>query len=146
MAIVRMNPNPVRLSNNLFNDFDRLFSDLASRSTVANEPLSYPADLYETNNHIVLEMAVPGLTAENLDISVEDRNLVIKGKFPEEKSEENQDRRYWMQSISRSEFSRSLKLARSVDVDNIAATVENGMLKLEMPKVAEAKVRKIEIS
>ncbi len=145
MAIVRMNPNPVRLSNNLFNDFDRLFSDLASRNSVANESLSYPADLYETDNHIVLEMAVPGLTAENLDISVEDRNLVIKGKFAEEKSEENQDRRYWMQSVSRSEFSRSLKLARTVDVDNIAATVENGMLKLEMPKVAEAKVRKIEI-
>lgn len=146
MAIVRMNPNPVRLSNNLFNDFDRLFSDLASRSTVTNETLNYPADLYETDNHIVLEMAVPGLSAENLDISVEDRNLIIKGKFSEEKSEENQDRRYWMQSISRSEFSRSLKLARSVDVDNIAATVENGMLKLEMPKAAEAKVRKIEIS
>lgn len=144
MALVRMNKTPLALNNSLFADFDRLFGELASSNQNLTDAFNYPADLYETDEHVVLEMAVPGLKAEHLDISVEDRYLSIKGSFTEE-SKEDKDRRYWMQSLSRRDFSRGLKLPRSVDVDAIQASVENGILKLRMPKVAEAKVKKIEI-
>ncbi len=146
MALVRMNRTPIALNNSLFADFDRLFSELANPSKTAADAFNYPTDLYETDEHVVLEMAVPGLKAENLDISVEDHYLTIKGSFNEESKEEDKDRRYWMQSLSRRDFSRGLKLPRSVDVDAINASVENGILNLRMPKIAEAKVKKIEIA
>lgn len=152
MALVRLNQPRNVISNNLFSDFDRLFNELATPNRSTTEALNYPADLYETDEQLVLEMAVPGLEAQNLDISVEDRKLVIKASFNKEgistndSEGQNKDRRYWMQSISRKDFSRSLKLPNSVDVDAINANVENGLLTLSMPKVAEAKVKKIEIA
>ncbi|MCA9837927.1 MAG: Hsp20/alpha crystallin family protein, partial [Trueperaceae bacterium] len=140
MALVRMNRTPVAFNNSIFSDFDRLFGELAKSNSSFSEAFNYPADLYETDDHVVLEMSVPGLKAENLDISVEDHVLTIKGSFKEEAKEEDKDRRYWMQSLSRRDFSRSLKLPRTVDVDTIEANVEDGILKLRMPKIAEAKV------
>lgn len=144
MTLVRMNRSPM-FTNGFLSDFDRLFTELASPAKSFDEAFNYPADLYETDDHMVLEMVVPGLKAENLDISLEDRNLLIKASFAEEVKEQGEDRRYWMQGIARQAFSRSLKLPRTVDVDAIAAHVENGILTLKMPKVAEAKVKKIEI-
>ena len=145
MALVRMRTRPFDLVNgNLLQDFDRFFNEVASPA-FQNGAQGYQADLYETEDQLVLEMAVPGLKAEDLEISVEDHQLVVKGKVSEEKTE-GEDRRYWMQSISRSEFSRSLKLPKTVNLDAIEATVVNGILKVSMPKMAEAKVKKIEIS
>ena len=150
MALVRMNRSRPVVSGSFFNDFDRMFNELANSTRSYNESFNYPADLYETDDHLVLEMVIPGLKAEDLDISVEDRKLTIKGSFKKEVTEDNAeenapDRRYWMQSIARNDFSRSLKLPNRVDVDAINAQVENGILKLSMPKIAEAKVRKIEV-
>ena len=147
MALVRMQTRPQSnlglLNGSFFRDFDRLFNEVA---TPAANTMSYAADLYETDEALVLEMAVPGFTGEDLDISVEDRVLKIGGKVNHEEKEENEERRYWMQSIHRSEFSRSLRLPKNVDVEAISASVTDGILHLNMPKAAEAKVKKIEIS
>lgn len=145
MALVRMQSRPTRmfdLMSSPVRDFDRLFSELATPLTAQS---AYAADLYETEDKLVLEMVVPGLTAKQLDISVEDGQLIVKGSAVEETKDQNEERRYWLQSISRNEFSRSLKLPKSVDVDAIHADVQDGILTLTMPKAAEAKVRKIEI-
>lgn len=142
MTLVRTQTRPQRMVNfnsNLFRDMDRMFSEVTSAAN------SYPADLYETDDKLVLELSVPGLRAEDLDISVEDGQLTVSGKALSEHKEEGEERRYWLQSIARSEFSRSLKLPKSVDVENISAQVQNGILHLTMPKAAEAQVRKIEI-
>jgi len=148
MALVRMNHSRNPLNSSFFADFDRLFNEL--NSTVKyNESLNHSADLYETDDQLVLEMLVPGLEAKDLDISVEDRKLIIKANFEQAETDtntEHQDRRYWMQSISRKDFSRSLKLPNSINVDAIDANVEKGILRLSMPKVAEAKVKKIKIA
>lgn len=89
-----------------------------------------------------LELSVPGLRAEDLDISVEDAQLTVSGKALEENKGEGEERRYWLQGISRS---FSLNLPKNVDVDNISANVQNGILILTIPKTAEAQAKKIEI-
>lgn len=154
MALVRMHTRPTRmfdLMNSPVRDFDRLFSEFAGPLGARTD---YAADLYETDDKLVLEMAVPGLTADDLEISVEDGQLIVKGNAlgtnqegdAEVEGEPREARRYWLQTISRSEFSRSLKLPKSINVEAINAQVQDGILVLTMPKVAEAQVRKIEIN
>jgi len=104
----------------------------------------YPVDLYETPENVVLEMAVPGVRPDELDVSLEGRQLTIRGTVAE--LPEDDQRRYWLQGIPRGEFTRSVTVPSGVDVDNIHAHVDQGLLTLTMPKVAEAKARKIAIT
>ncbi|MFO7546612.1 MAG: Hsp20/alpha crystallin family protein [Trueperaceae bacterium] len=104
----------------------------------------YPVDLYETAENVVLEMAVPGVRADQLDVSLEGRQLTIRGSVAE--VPEDDQRRYWLQGIPRGEFTRTVTVPSGVDVDNIQARVDQGLLTLTMPKVAEAKSRKIAIT
>lgn len=141
MTLVRTQSRPRMfdlMSSNMFRNMDRMFEEV-NRAT---ESLSYPADLFETDDKLTLELAVPGLRAEDIDISVEDRQLTVSGRT---ELSEGEERRYWLQGIPRGEFSRSLRLPRSVDVENISANVQDGILRLTMPKAAEAQVRKIEV-
>jgi HSP20 family protein len=125
-------------------DFSRLFSQTALPTFGQLAQASYPLDLYETEESIVLEMAVPGVRVEDLDISIEGRQLSIQGTLPE--AEEAEGRRYWLQSIPRGRFTRTLALPVAVEADNIQAHAHDGLLVLTMPKVAEARARKIAIN
>ena len=59
---------------------------------------------------------------------------------------EGDERRYWLRSMPRGTFTRNVRLPASVATDDIKANVSNGVLRLHMPKVAEAKVRRIEVA
>ncbi len=143
MTLVRTRSIPTR-SRGLFNDFDRLFNDVNPQVFQRPAVSGAPVDLFETDEALVLQMAVPGLSGEDLDISVDGRNLSVRGTLPELAAEDG--RRYWVQNLARGEFNRSLKLPTTVDADAIEARVAHGMLILTMPKMAEAKVRKIAIA
>ncbi|ADH63935.1 MAG: Hsp20/alpha crystallin family protein [Deinococcota bacterium] len=126
--------------SDLFNEFDRLWSEVAS--SFGRWAESYPVDLYETGEEVVLEMAVPGISKDDLDISLEGRQLTIRGNYNPAASEE---RRYWLQGIPRGAFSRTLTLPAGVEVDKVQATVHNGLLRISMPKTPEAKARRIAV-
>lgn len=150
MALVRMRPSrPLAVRNwnelgNVYNEFDRLFNEMAGPLMGRGQMLEYPADLYETSEALVLEMAVPGLRAEDLDVGIEGRQLTIKGKLPE--ATDDEERHYWFQGIPRGEFTRTVTLPTTVETDNIEAKVKDGLLSLSLPKVAEAKAKKIAIT
>lgn len=134
---------PFRTDGGMFRDFDDVFDQLAGRGLGgASSASSYPVDVYETSEDLVVEMAVPGVSADELDISLEGRQLAIRGTLPEP---EGDSRRYWLQGIPRGDFSRTLMLPTSVDGDKIEATVVQGMLRLTLPKRDEAKARKIAV-
>ena len=144
MTLVRNRTMAVPAGRSLLDEFDRMFNEATQpRYGVDRDLGGFPADLYETDEAMVLEMAVPGLTADDLDISVEERTLTLSAALPERETE---GRRYWLQGVRRGELSRTLRLPRNVDTDAIQAVVRNGMLVLTMPKLAEAKVKKIAIS
>lgn len=144
MALVRnARTLPVRrYALDPFEEFDRMLGEFTAPFQGRSEWMGYPMDLYETDSDLVLEMAVPGVKTEDLDISIEGRQLSVRGRLPE--SEED-NRRYWLQSIPRGDVSRTVKLPAAVEVDKIHAHVVDGMLTLTMPKLAEAKVHKIAI-
>ena len=140
MTLIRTRPIRTTTPDALFDPFDRLF-DLMSSSTPTRD-IDTPMDLYETDDALVLELAVPGLTASDLDVSIEGRDLTIRADVA---TPDTEGRRYWTRTIPRGQTTRSLKLPNSVDVDRVEARVQDGLLILTMPKVNEAKVKKIEI-
>jgi HSP20 family protein len=144
MALVRnARTLPIRrFALDPFEGFDRMLGEFAAPFPGRGEWLGYPIDLYETDAELVLEMAVPGVKTEDLDISIEGRQVSVRGRLPEP---EEDSRRYWLQSIPRGDVSRTVKLPAAVEVDRIEAHVVDGMLTLTMPKLAEAKVHKIAI-
>ena len=102
-------------------------------------------DLYETEDGLVLRLAVPGLTAADINVDVEGRRLTVSGELKEEEADSDK-RRYWLRSLPRGSFSRSIRLPRGLDTDAINASVNAGLLTLSIPRSAEAKARRIEIS
>lgn len=128
----------------IFQEFDQLFNQLAAPEFNSTQwTQGYPIDLFETGEELVLQMAVPGVVSEDLDISIEGRELTIQGNLPQPDEEA---RRYWLQSIPVGEFRRTLTLPVQVEVDSVSATVENGLLTLRMPKQVQARARKISIA
>ena len=153
MAIVRaQNVRPVPAQGwdlasppSLLKEFDQLFEQLAAPLlSTPSYAQGYPLDLYETGETVVLEMAVPGVQPQDLDVSIEGRKLTISGTLPN--VTDNQERRYWLQTIPRGQFSRTVSLPAGVDLENVQARVNEGLLTLTMPKAVSAKVRKIEVS
>ncbi len=107
----------------------------------------FPIDLYETTSDVVLVMAVPGMRPEQLDISIEGRQLTIRGALPpvEAEGEEAEERSYWVRGIPRGEFQRIVTVPAGVDADRIHASVDQGLLTLTLPKASEAQARKIDV-
>ncbi len=147
MTIVRRStPDLDVLKSSLFSDFDRFFSDVLTPFVRSNSGAvdNYPANLYETDKNYVLEIAVPGLNKDNIDISFEGQYLTVKGNYKDESSDEK--RYYHVQSFQRSDFTRTITLPSKVDVDNIKAKVKDGILQLDVPKAKETLAKKITIN
>jgi HSP20 family protein len=142
MSLVRNMPATpiVRRSfpEDLFAGFERLFDDMGRSDN------GLPMDFYETDVALVLELAVPGVNASGVDVSVEGRQLTVRAELPIASSEEN--RRYWLRSLPHGAYTRTIRLPMGVDLEHIDAKVQNGVLRLEMHKAAEAKARKLQIA
>jgi HSP20 family protein len=103
-----------------------------------------PVDVFETEAHdIVIKAELPGLTREEIEVTVENSTLVLKGqkKFEAEAKEENYRR------IERSygQFHRSFSLPNTVDASKVSADYRNGVLTVKLPFREEAKPRTINI-
>jgi len=101
-------------------------------------------NVYETDKDIVVEAAMPGIPAEKVEVSVEDGVLKVHGA-QEEKKEEKEKRKYYMESVATS-ASYAVKLPAEVDEKKIQAEAENGLLKIVLPKAKPAPAKKIKVA
>lgn len=126
-----------RMLNNLYDDEELGFS----------EPLNLrlPLDVVENNDEFIVKADVAGIDPEKLEISYTDNNLSIKGEISEEREEEGEEGRYHLRERRYGTFSRTISMPGTVDVENIDAETENGVLKIHLPKKEEVKPRRIEI-
>jgi HSP20 family protein len=101
-------------------------------------------DVYEDEHNVTLKIEVPGIDEKDIDIRVENNLLTVHGdrKIEKEEKEENY-RRVERQYGS---FTRTFTLPNTVDTDNVQATYDKGVLKIALPKKAEAKPKQIKVS
>ena len=143
MAIIRW--DPFRDLVTLRDKMNRLFEDAVrgDEKDLISSSWTPAVDIYETENELVLAAEVPGVEEKDVEISVEDNTLSIRGerKFQKETKEENYHR------IERSygSFYRSFTLPTYIDQERIHAEHESGVLKVHMPKKPEVKPRKVKI-
>ena len=100
-------------------------------------------DIYETPDAYEIEAALPGVKPEDVDISLNNNVLTIRGETKIE--EEKDDRNYHLRERRFGAFVRSITLPSSLNADAIEARYDNGILKLRLPKAEEAKSRHIQI-
>src|SRR3989475_9874122 len=103
-----------------------------------------PVDVYEDEHNITLKIEVPGIDEKDIDIRVENNLLTVHGerKIEKEEREENY-RRVERQYGS---FTRTFTLPNTVDTENVQATYDKGVLKITLPKKAEAKPKQIKVN
>ncbi len=97
-------------------------------------------DVYQTKNDLVIQSAIAGIKAEDLDISIENDTLIIKGER-EKPDEKEQD--YFTQECYWGIFSRKIILPVEVDPSRISAKMKQGILTISLPKIEREKKRKV---
>ncbi len=100
-------------------------------------------DFSETKTSYVVKAELPGIDPKNVDISLSENVLTIKGEKKQEKEEEGEN--YHFVERSYGSFVRSIRLPGEVQSDKISATYKNGVLKVVLPKTEEAKKKEIKI-
>jgi HSP20 family protein len=100
-------------------------------------------DVYQTESDIVVQSTIAGVKPEDLDISVENDVLTIRGERKDETKEEGKN--YFYQECYWGAFSRQIILPEEVDPNRIEATMKNGILTIKLPKINRSKLRKIAI-
>jgi HSP20 family protein len=143
MTITRW--DPFREVVALQNRVNSLFRDMGEGEGPLSTASFVPAvDVYEDEKTVVLKLEVPGIAEKDLDVSVENRTLTVKGerKLEKEEKEENFhriERRY-------GSFLRAFTLPNTVDTENVQASYNAGILKLELQKKPEAQPKQIKVN
>jgi HSP20 family protein len=139
---------PANLFGTLHREIDRLFDDLTRGGLPAfGQSLNLmPAiDVTETGNEIQITAELPGLERKDVDISIEDDLLIIRGEKKVETEEEDKDKNYHVSERSYGAFYRVIQLPPGVDPGKIQATMSKGVLKVAIPKPAGVQPKKIEV-
>ena len=100
-------------------------------------------DIYQTQTHIVIVAPIAGVKLEDIDVSVTEDVLTIKGKRNLEFDIADED--YFAQECFWGDFSRSIVLPASVDASKISATFKDAVLKISIPKVEKVKTKIVRI-
>lgn len=100
-------------------------------------------DIREVGEDIVIEAEVPGLTRDDIEISVENGVLTISGQY--KPAEESNGGCYHLRERNAGSFSRSFRLPPTSDLDKVEASLQNGVLTLTVPTREEARPRKITV-
>lgn len=100
------------------------------------------ADIYETDDEMIVLVDLPGVDEGSLDINLEKNVLTING-FVEPTSPEGH--RLAVQEYEVGDFTRSFRLSDEIDREGIDAAVKDGVLRLRLPKAGPAKARKISV-
>jgi HSP20 family protein len=100
-------------------------------------------DVYETEDDLKVEASLPGFKPDEVDISVVGNTLAIKAET--EREEESEEGRYHYRERRYDYYRRTIPLPADVDGGKSEATFEDGVLKLTLPKVEEAKPKRIEV-
>ncbi len=120
-----------------FEDWDLFPSSVTSSEEGLN--------VYETADEVVVEAMVPGISPDQVDITIDNNLLTIKAEAKEERKEEDKKRHYYLHGWQQQQFFYQVQLPSKVNSDKANADIKNGVLKITLPKKEEAKSKKIKV-
>lgn len=141
-SVTRWNPN-VTTREPLFRLFDTFLNDLQGEE-VASRSWMPPVDIQEREDGYRLQAELPGLTKDDINITLENNILRLSGERKFEKDVKKES--YHRIERTYGTFTRSFALPSQVNGEGVQAAFENGVLTITVPKAEQAKPRKITIS
>ncbi|MCF6268356.1 MAG: Hsp20/alpha crystallin family protein [Melioribacteraceae bacterium] len=141
MTLVRF--KPTREFDNIHNTIQQYFDDFSSMESSFNtESFSPKIDISEKGNQLIIDAEIPGVTKEDLKITLQDNILTIEGEKKNILEESN--RKYFRTERSYGSFKKSFTLPEDVDSEKVDAKFKNGVLEILLTKVEEeAPVEKV---
>jgi len=123
---------------------DRLFDDAFTRPFSWSGLADVPAiDMYQTEDKVVVKASLPGLNADDVQVSVTDNTLSLRGEFKEEKEEK--EKTYHLREQRYGSFERVIPLPTEVETEKASADFKNGVLTITLPKSETVKPKTISI-
>jgi len=135
MALVRSDP---------FRDVDRLFQQLWSTQQVGPRPMAMPMDAYRKDDSFLLQLDLPAVTPESIELTVEENVLTISAERPAPPTGEGVESVIAERAFGI--FTRQIVLGKTLDSERIEASYERGVLTVVIPVAEQAKPRRIEVS
>jgi len=138
MALVRSDP---------FRDVDRLFQQLWGSGYIqngtTNRSLPMPMDAYRKDGSFLIQLDLPGVKADSIDLTVDENVLTVKAERPAPPTSEDVETAICERPYGT--FTRQVFLGENLDSENIRAEYESGVLTLSIPVAEHAKPRRIEV-
>jgi HSP20 family protein len=100
-------------------------------------------DIVDQENEIVVRAEMPGVEKRDLDVSLTESTVTIKGQTSHEEKEEKGE--YYRCEISRGSFSRTVALPGEIDTEKAKASFKDGVLEMKLPKQARSKRRSVTV-
>jgi len=124
--------------------FRESFSPEGSDEALTTSNFAPPVDVYEDEHNITLKIEVPGIDEKDIDVSIENNTLTVRGQRRLEKDEKEEN----FQRVERmyGSFTRSFTLPNTVDLEQVTAHYDKGVLKVRLAKRAEAKPKQIRVN
>ncbi len=107
--------------------------------------LHMPLDVIENDNEFVVKADIAGINPGEVEITYTNNTLTLKGEVKDEREEGHENSRYHVRERRYGSFVRSISMPGTIDVENIKADSENGVLVLHLPKKEEVKPKRIEV-
>lgn len=144
--LIRSRSNNLRtLQREIDRVFDSFFPTRYTEDEETSKAVWAPrVDLSENDDLYRIELDVPGMDRDDLNISFQDNQLTVSGERREERKEE--DSEYVRVERAFGHFYRSFRLPKTIKADAIEANYENGVLTIEVPKAEESKPQRIQVS
>jgi HSP20 family protein len=142
MSLVTFHPE--QALDPFFNfDSDQFFNTKQNRWRTDAEAVSPKVNVTEYENVFHLEAETPGMKDKDISIEVHNGVLTIKGH--KENKSETENENYHIREFSSQSFERSFKLSDRVDTEKVSAKIDDGVLKVDLPKHEQIKPKKIEV-
>lgn len=143
----------------IWSEMDRLFDDFLDRRLAHPFRFNLPSlrswpslmedkvpsvDIVDREKEVVVRAEVPGIEKEDIDVSLDERVLTIKGSTRHEEKKEEDD--YYRHEIRSGTFARSVVLPADVDASKAKASFKNGVVELHLPKTSPSSRQQIKVS
>jgi HSP20 family protein len=142
MTLVRL--QPFRNITSLHREMDRLIDNLVDRrEELVSNAFTPAAEIDRDGDNLYLQLEVPGLTPEEIEVQVNAYSVVIDGERKEEKSTESQGTK--QSEFRYGKFHRTINLPEKIQIDRVEAKYEHGILKLTLPKAEDDKNKTVKV-